>query len=733
MTSFSRHCKLAGTSSLPSSVCSVLLLLCSALYGQAPQLEGERVKIAPLHVPAAGQIQHIVFIMKENRSFDHYFGQFPGADGATTGITASGQTIPLNRAPDVMPNDVGHVWQDSLTAYDGGKLDRFDLNTDSDVNGQYIAYTQMTQADIPNYWSYAQTFALADHAFQSTNSPSFSNHFYSIAADAVGTISIPTDPGGNQQHSWGCDAPSGTFVQQMDAGGAIFHVFPCFDPQTMADTMNNNGISWKYYASSQGQGDYGFNAFDYVKHIRYSGYWTTDVVNFDQFDSDALSGNLPQVSWLVPGGGSEHPVGGTCTGENWTVDKIDAIMQGPSEQWNSTAIFLAWDDFGGFYDHVPPPQLDQFGLGFRVPMIIISPYAIPGYISHTTYEFSSVLKFIEENFGLPSLTQRDAQANDMMDSFDFSQSPLPPLYLQQRACPVTSATNLHFGNVVVNQSRTLPVVITNWGTTDMTIGNISATGDFSYVGGNCKTELNPGRACNANVQFTPQASGLRSGILTVNDSGPDSPQSVNLFGDGTFLDLPILYPGLIFSLTNLGSHAQQQVQLTNTGSSSITINQIQTVGDFSETDNCGGGLAAGSNCQMTVTFTPTGTSSRRGKLVIWDSDPASPHEGRLMGSGTAVLRKPGGLNLTAEVGQTSNPKEVTVTNTSNTSLYLPSISVAAPFNQTNDCPTQLSAGGQCTISVTFTPTQQGQVQSKLYINDADLTSPQVVGLVGTGE
>ena len=727
------HCRRARACSLLSFVYAAFILFCGSLFGQGPQVAADKVKIVPVHLPAAGQIQHVVFIMKENRSFDHYFGQFPGADGATTGVISTGQTIPLQRAPDIMPHDVGHVWQDALTAYDGGKMDWFDLINHGNENGDFLSYTQMTQDDLPNYWAYAQNFVLADHNFQSTYSPSYSNHFYFIAADAQGTVNIPSQiSGGNPERSWGCDAPADSFVSQMDSGGAISDTFPCFDPPTMADTLNNYGISWRYYGSTYGHGEYGFCAYDYVKHIRYSNYWKTNVVNADQFDSDALRGRLPQVSWLVPGGASEHPVEGTCLGENWTVDKINAIMQGPSEQWNSTAIFLTWDEFGGFYDHVPPPKIDQFGLGPRVPMIIISPYAIPGHVSHTTYEFSSVLKFIEDNFGLPSLTQRDANANDMMDSFNFSQNPLPPLYLQPRACPVMGSTEVQYGTVVVNQSRMLHIVITNYGNTNMSIGKISVNGDFSYVGGSCKTQLKPGTHCNLRVQFTPQAVGPRSGTLTVNDSGPGSPQTVNLSGTGTFLGLPVFYPGLSFSLTFLGSNAQQQVQLTNTGSAAITINQIQTVGDFSETNDCGGGLGAGDSCRITVTFTPTASGYRKGNLIIWDSDPGSPHLGRLQGTGSAVDDRPQALELTAKVGQTSDPKQVKVTNTANVPLYLPSITVAAPFNQTNSCPTQLSAGAQCTIEVTFTPTQQGKVKGTLYINDADLSSPQEVALTGTG-
>jgi phospholipase C len=142
---------------------------------------------------------------------------------------------------------------------------------------------------------------------------------------------------------------------------------------------------------------------------------------------------LPAVSWVLPPGEkSEHPPNSVCQGENWTVEAVNAVMQGPD--WSSTVIFITYDDFGGLYDHVPPPQIDQFGLGPRVPMLIISPFARRGYVSHTQYEHSSVLKFVEARYQLPSLTARDAGASDMLDSFDFSQTQ-PPLILSERQCP----------------------------------------------------------------------------------------------------------------------------------------------------------------------------------------------------------------------------------------------------------------------------------------------------------
>jgi phospholipase C len=164
-----------------------------------------------------------------------------------------------------------------------------------------------------------------------------------------------------------------------------------------------------------------------------SSLWGEHVVPASQFEQDAATGNLPAVSWLVTGPESEHPPWSTCLGEGWSVREFNAVMQGPD--WESTAIFLTWDDFGGFYDHVPPPDVDYLGLGPRVPLLIISPYARSGYVSHTVYEFSSFLSLVEMRFGLDPLTERDAAGSPMLDSFDFNQQPLAPLVLTPRECP----------------------------------------------------------------------------------------------------------------------------------------------------------------------------------------------------------------------------------------------------------------------------------------------------------
>jgi phospholipase C len=378
-------------------------------------------------------IQHIVLIVKENRTFDNMFGTYPGANGATTGVIHTGQVIKLGHTPDRTPRDLCHTWKCALNGMDGGKMDKFDLSGDCNLNGDYLCYTELYQSDMPNYWTYAQNFVLADNMFSSEHTESYPNHLYTIAAQSADIIDNPSSSKAKGQ--WGCDAVAGTTATALNpVTGALTSVFPCFGFQTLADLLGAAGISWKYYAPCKGQSGYIWSAYRSINQVFNSPLWKTNVPADTTFVTDAQTGKLPAVSWLVTGQyGSEHPPASTCQGENWTVEQINAVMQGP--EWNSTAIFVTWDDYGGFYDHAPPPSPDVFGLGPRVPLLIISPYAVKGRISHTQYEFSSFLKFAEDRYGLATLTARDAAANDMTDSFNFSQTPLPPLVLQTRTCP----------------------------------------------------------------------------------------------------------------------------------------------------------------------------------------------------------------------------------------------------------------------------------------------------------
>ena len=381
------------------------------------------------HHRGIDKIKHIVFLVKENRTFDNYFGTFPGADGATEGMIHTGEIIPLSRQPDKLTHDIDHSFQGAVRAINGGAMNQFDLiSGGADLSG----YSQYLEEDIPNYFAYARYFTLADSMFSSLTGPSFPNHLYTVGAQSGGAIN---NPGGG---IWGCDAAPTARVQVMDDTGHMSQVYPCFDFTTLADRLEEAGISWKYYAPGKGQSGFIWSSFQAINHIRNSPLWDENVVDPSNFEIDALNGNLPALSWIVIGSGlSEHPPASTCQGENWTVQQLNAVMQGPD--WNSTVVFLTWDDFGGFYDHVPPPTVDRFGFGPRVPLIVISPFAKHHHISHTVYEYSSLLKFAEKRFRLQSLTDRDLFANDVLDSFDFDRRPLRPLVLQQRVCPAAGA------------------------------------------------------------------------------------------------------------------------------------------------------------------------------------------------------------------------------------------------------------------------------------------------------
>jgi phospholipase C len=388
------------------------------------------------HLPVGlKKIQHIVFLVKENRTFDNYFGTFPGADGAISGKISTGGTIPLGHAPDALPRDISHSFQSAVLAIDGGAMDKFDLIPGGNQHGDYLAYTQYTETDLPNYFAYARHFVLGDKFFSSLTGPSFPNHLYTVGAQSGGAINNPTSP-----NRWGCDSAPTSRVQVMDDDGNTMPEYPCFDFRTLADLLEGEGLSWKYYAPGQDQSGYIWSALDAIAHIRLTELWTQHVVPTTDFVQDAQNGKLPAVSWLVVGSGrSEHPPASVCVGENWTVQQINAVMEGPD--WESTVVFLTWDDFGGFYDHVAPPPVDNFGLGPRVPLLIISPWAKSGYIEHKPLEFSSILKFIEDRFDLDRLTERDEKSNDLFSSFDLDGRPQPPLILFQRRCPASSSTS----------------------------------------------------------------------------------------------------------------------------------------------------------------------------------------------------------------------------------------------------------------------------------------------------
>lgn len=403
-------------------------------------------------------IRHIIIIDKENRSFDSMFGTYPRADGATRARLSTGKIVRLTHQHDSTLLDLGHAGDAAALAVDNGKMDMFDLLPGAIQNGRNIADSQFHRADIPNYWEYASHFTIDDHFYSTILGPSFPNHLVSVAATSGNTID---NPHGQSAHSWGCDAGKNSVVDGITPDGKPFLTHPCFNFAALPDRLEHAHVSWKYYAPAPFSSGYVWSALDAIRHIRYGPLWKTHVPTDAAFFRDVNRGTLPSVAWIVTSAArSDHPPASICVGENWTVKVINAVMA--SKYWKHTAIFLTWDDFGGFYDHVPPPKLDYISLGPRVPTIVISPYARPHYVDHSTLEFDSLLKFIEDDYSLRPLTSRDRSAASMLSSFDFSQKPLHPLLLKVRRCPHSSgseARDLHGTFVSLSTSSGLHSVV----------------------------------------------------------------------------------------------------------------------------------------------------------------------------------------------------------------------------------------------------------------------------------
>ncbi len=410
---------------------------------------GDAAKDAALPPPLVTPIKHVIVIVKENHTFDNFFGTFPGAEGTTKCVTSTG-TIDCPHAPD-KPRDLCHLHDCALNDWNGGKMNGWDQNPDTSRNGDNLAYAQYHEDDIPNYWRYARHFTLADHFYANMLGPSFPGHTFFLAAQAGWAVgNPPTDISlwpPKVHPYWGCDETAGDTCPVLDqASCTIVQKKPCFDIPSLPDILPGD-IDWRFYGSDWYVLGETWSMFDAIKPIRYGAGWKK-VVNTSEFDKDIDAKRLPAVSWLVDQDlADEHPGYGIslCTGENWTVQRINKVMQ--SEYWKDTVILFTMDDFGGWYDHVPPPRqygcdpAHPYGLGFRLPMIIISPYAKEGFVFKETSEQASTVRFIERIFntvhtlGEIDPAAQDTNANDLLNAFDFNQKPLPPLVLQPRSCP----------------------------------------------------------------------------------------------------------------------------------------------------------------------------------------------------------------------------------------------------------------------------------------------------------
>jgi phospholipase C len=342
-------------------------------------------------------IQHVVIIMMENHTFDNFFGTFPGANGTT-----------LPPAPNPAPGDIDHSSGSTVAFIDGGKMDEVS------VAGN-VGYSQ---ADIPNYWTYAQQFGLGDNFFSSLSGPSQPNHMMMVAAQSATEL-------GN---AGVCTSSPQYLEYSATTSGTPFWGPACYGVASIPSLLAQKGYSWHYYEDEQI-----WNAMGNIQGLNTS---PNIISNPEQFANDVAAGKLSAVTYITPDNNySDHPPIPLQAGQNFVTDQVNAVMN--SAYWDSTAIFITWDDWGGYYDHVPPPQEDVYGLGPRVPLIVISPYAIRGHISHKQAEFSSFAKFIEENWRLPSLGQRDAlkATGDLMDYFDFTQPPRHPVIVNDLPYP----------------------------------------------------------------------------------------------------------------------------------------------------------------------------------------------------------------------------------------------------------------------------------------------------------
>jgi len=428
------------------------------------------------------KIQHLIFIVQENHSFDNYFGTYPGANGISldTAIpidpnqtslgyvhpfhmnltqpiliwgdelppgvadpddlqVANSTTAPFHLDNESIGRDLSHAWLVAHRAYDNGKMDGFVA-----AEGSILTMGYYDRSDIPYYWDYADHYVLDDDFFSSLMGPSFPNHLYIVSGTSGPVTNLPPlclqTPCKWILNGHVVDNPPSTYNWQ---GVSL-------DWATLAQEMSDANVPWAWY---DGQAKPTRpNIWDVLPLFTYfqehPDQLTEHVRNTQRFVTDIQNGQLPAVSWIIPGAWvpptypsqckaldvgygvgsaspSEHPPARSDCGMDYVAYLVNQVME--SQYWQSSAIIITWDDYGGFYDHVAPPQVDAFGEGFRVPTLVISPWAKHGYIDHTQYEFASLLRLAEDNFNLPRLGTRDVEAKDMMNSFDFNQAPQPPL------------------------------------------------------------------------------------------------------------------------------------------------------------------------------------------------------------------------------------------------------------------------------------------------------------------
>jgi phospholipase C len=386
----------------------------------------------PTPTPIGGTpIQHVVIVLQENRTFENIFHGFPGANTVNSGKDHLGNTVPLQAVHLMTPYDPAHQYSDWQTEYNGGGMNGFDLEG-LDFGGgapHNFAYEYAMQSDVQPYWDMATQGALADNFFADHRSQSFPGHQYPIAG-ASGPIS-PSQPNyyasENPHGGQVCGSPGTGTAINLNTGNEDGSYSSCFDYQTIADLLTAKGKTWKFYIDSSAATSSYVSSFAVIQHIRNNpSQWKNVVSPATQILTDAANNQLANVSYVIGSFQNSDHAGQTVpskNGPNWVATIFNGVGQSPS--WGSTVLMLAYDDWGGWFDEVKPPnQFNSFDPGFRMPFVVVSPYAKRGYVSHNLHFVGSYLHYIESTFGLGSLGTADSRSDDLIDMFNYSQQPL---------------------------------------------------------------------------------------------------------------------------------------------------------------------------------------------------------------------------------------------------------------------------------------------------------------------
>ncbi|HLY03959.1 MAG TPA: alkaline phosphatase family protein [Candidatus Cybelea sp.] len=384
---------------------------------------------APPEIPGRTPIKHIVIVFQENRTFDNIFHGYPGAHWARFGYNHLGKKVWPQPIPLITRWDPAHEYENWLVEYNGGKMNGFDLEA---VDAGFhppkdFAYDYARHGDVKPYWDLAAQGVLGDEMFADHRSQTYAGHLYVIAGAAGPIDSMDRDwyVANNPIGGLSCAAKGAGEAIDLRTGATDKNYQTCFNFKTIGDLLSKRGVSWRYYVPFGDREDI-MDGYASIAHDFDGSEWANVTSPETTLFSDIDNRRLPAVSWVISQfANSDHPGQDvpSSNGPSWVANVFNAL--GESGYWKDTAIVLTYDDWGGWFDDVKPKTFNYYEAGFRIPLVIVSPYAKRGYVSHKVHYTGSLLHFIEYTFGLPSLHTTDARSDRFADCFDFSQRPLP--------------------------------------------------------------------------------------------------------------------------------------------------------------------------------------------------------------------------------------------------------------------------------------------------------------------